>query len=60
MLLFKVTEQVCGSNFSEIVIFGVHNLCGVGFLMQKKKKPKSLFTLELLEVSFCMTHYILC
>ena len=33
------------------MIFGVHNLCGVGFLMQKKK-PKSLFTPELLKVSF--------
>ena len=44
----EVTEQVRRSNFSKIVIFGVHNLCGVGFLMQKKKSPKSLFTLELL------------
>ena len=45
----KVTEQVRGSNFSKIVIFGVHNLCGVGFLIQKKKKnPKSLFNPELL------------
>ena len=33
----KVTEEVCRSNFSKIVIFGMHNLCGVGFLMQKKK-----------------------
>ena len=27
----KVTEQVRGSNFSKIVIFGVHKLCGLGF-----------------------------
>ena len=40
----KVTEQVHRSNFSKIVIFGVHNLCGVGFLMQKKK-IQNLFSL---------------
>ena len=44
----KVTEQVRGSNFSKIVIFGVHNLCGVGFLMQKKK-IRNLFSIR----SYC-------
>ena len=34
---FKVTAQVCGSNFSKIVILGVHNLCGVAFLLHKKE-----------------------
>ena len=56
----KVTEQVRGSDFSKIVIFGVHNLCGVRFLMYKKKKnPESLFTPELLQVSFfCVIHNV--
>ena len=44
----KVTEQVRGSIFSKIVIFRVHNLCGVEFIMQKERNSKSLFTLELL------------
>ena len=30
-LIFKVTEQVCRSNFYKIEIFGIHNLCGLGF-----------------------------
>ena len=36
------------SNFSKIVIFTVHNLCGVGFL-KKKKKFQNLFSLR----SYC-------
>ena len=41
------TEQVRGSKFSKIVIFGIHKLCVLGFLMQAKKNPKSLLTPEL-------------
>ena len=45
---FKFTKQVRRSNFSKIVIFGVHNQCGVTFLMQKKK-IRNLFSLR----SYC-------
>ena len=36
-ILLKVTEQVRGSILSKFVIFDVHNLCGEGFLIHKKK-----------------------
>ena len=54
----KVTEQVRGSNFSKIVIFGVHNLCGVGFLMQKKKSEISFQSGVIVRFLFCVTHYV--
>ena len=35
------TEQVRRSKFSKIVIFGIHKLCVLGFLMQEKKSEIS-------------------
>ena len=55
----RLPEQVRGSNLSKIVIFGVHNLCGVAFLMQKKK-VRNLFSLRSYckFPFFCVTHYL--
>ena len=57
--LLKVTEQVRGSNFSKIVIFGVHNVCGVGFPMQKKESEISFHYGVIVSFLFCMTHDII-
>ena len=54
----KVTEQVHGSNFSKIVMFGIHNLCDVGFLMQKKISEISFYSVVILSFLFCLTHYV--
>ena len=37
---------------------GVHNLCGVGFLMQKKKTEISLHSGVIVSFLFCVTHYV--
>ena len=49
----KVTEQVRGSKFSKIVIFGVHKLCGLGFLMQKEKPEISFHSGVLVSFLLC-------
>ena len=51
-------EQFHGSNFSKIVIFGEHNLCGVGFLMQKIKSEISFHSRVIVSFLFCVTHYV--
>ena len=53
-----LTEQVRGSNFSKIVVFGVHNLCGVAFLMQKKKSEISFHSGVVVSFFFCVIHYV--
>ena len=58
VLLIKVMEQVQGSNFSKIVIFGVHELCGLGFPIQKKKSEISFCSGVILSFLFCVTHYV--